>query len=202
MHPPLKRPTSNNDIVNHILAVEGWPKFTNDPDDPGGPTKGGITHTTLAKWRGVASCTPEEVEALEIDEAMAIYNEDYIEVPHFDRIGDLMLRMQVIDIGVLHGQGTATKMLQEALGVATDGRWGPATEAVVVAAVSSGNAHNVALRVSAARGRYIGRIVTDNWKKGDKTKAKYDAGWQDRAMAFVDLEATRYRRATDVEKED
>ena len=40
------------DCLEKILEREGWPKYTDHPDDRGGPTKGGITLGTLRSWRG------------------------------------------------------------------------------------------------------------------------------------------------------
>ena len=38
------------EIIDDVLEAEGS-KYTNDPADPGGPTRWGITLKTLRRWR-------------------------------------------------------------------------------------------------------------------------------------------------------
>ena len=68
-----------SDCLAFTFQEEGG--YTNDPNDPGGPTKFGITQQTLAIWRG-DSVTAEDVQALTINEATAIYGTKYFNAMH------------------------------------------------------------------------------------------------------------------------
>jgi lysozyme family protein len=113
-------------LISAILIREGWPKYTNDPADHGGPTKGGITIPDLELFRE-KRCTAVDIENLTEDEVRAIYRFQYITHWKFDQIPDPWAQEFIIDTGVLQGQGTAAKMLQAVLGVPQDGNLGPTT---------------------------------------------------------------------------
>ena len=51
--------------------------YVNNPKDPGGATKCGITHRTLAVIWGVAGVTPAQVKALTNEEAVKIWRRSY-----------------------------------------------------------------------------------------------------------------------------
>lgn len=172
---------TNQAIVDHILKSEGWPKYGNDPNDRGGPTKGGITLGTLQDFRGRAVGV-EELQNLTEAEAREIYEWRYIVTPKFDQIADDLLRLQVVDAGVLSGPGRAVQWLQEAAGVAIDAALGPRT----LAAVAAQPAHAVALRFAAARIAGLARIVSR-----DPSQSKFVLGWMNRATSFLTHEATR-----------
>jgi lysozyme family protein len=126
-------------IINDVIAREGS-AYTNDPKDSGGPTKYGITHTTLARYRGAKSVTPEQVENLTRAEAFNVYNWLYASKPGFDKIVALSpaIGAEVIDTGVNCGVGVAGTILQRCLNafnlggtkyrdILVDGDCGPAT---------------------------------------------------------------------------
>ena len=103
------------------VGVEGG--YVNDPADPGGETKFGISHRSYPDI-GIKSLT--------MDQAKAIYLRDYwtpagcSSMP--ERIGHL-----VFDCAVHHGVKTAIKLLQRALKVADDGEFGPITRGTLTA---------------------------------------------------------------------
>ena len=119
-----------DEIIDGIIKAEGS-TFTNDPADPGGPTKFGITQKTLGEYLG-RKARVEEVKALTEQQARTIYLQLYVKGPGFDDLPD-PLRVLVIDSGVNHGQKTAAKLLQQAVNDAAphvaplvvDGVWGP-----------------------------------------------------------------------------
>ncbi|MGE0109756.1 MAG: glycoside hydrolase family 108 protein [Bdellovibrionales bacterium] len=174
------------DILDDILRREGWPTYTNDPSDRGGPTKGGITLATLAAWRG-NPVTAEDVRDLGEAEARAIYESEYITKPCFDKITNDLLRAQVVDAGVLHGQSTAIKWLQAIAGVKTDGCFGPVSQG----AVNAMSARDVGIKFAALRIRFIGAIVSKNYQARQsgltqKDQSRFASGWLNRATAFLD----------------
>lgn len=94
--------------------------YSNHPDDPGGPTKYGVTHRTLAAHRGVKSVTAAQVKALTLAEAEDVYRRSY----WGQSGGDLLpvgLDYAAFDFGVNSGPARAVKSLQKVVGVAQDG---------------------------------------------------------------------------------
>lgn len=104
--------------------------YSNNKSDPGGPTKYGITHRTLAAHRGVSSVTAAQVKALTLKEAEEIYRRSY----WTQSGGDLLpagLDYAAFDFGVNSGPARAVKSLQKVVGVAQDGIVGGQTLAAV-----------------------------------------------------------------------
>ncbi len=104
--------------------------YSNRKTDSGGPTKYGVTHKTLAAYRGVASVTAQQVKELTLNEAEDIYMTGYW--PQSG--GDLLpagLDYAAFDFGVNSGPARAVKVLQKLVGVAADGNIGPQTVAAV-----------------------------------------------------------------------
>lgn len=104
--------------------------YSNNKSDPGGPTKYGITHRTLAAHRGVPSVTAAQVKALTLKEAEEIYRRSY----WTQSGGDLLpvgLDYAAFDYGVNSGPARAVKSLQKVVGVVQDGIVGGQTLAAV-----------------------------------------------------------------------
>lgn len=103
------------------VGVEGG--YVNDPADPGGETRYGISKRAHPDV---------DIKSLTMDQAKAIYLRDYwtpsgcSSMP--ERIGHL-----VFDCAVHHGVKTAIKLLQRALKVADDGEFGPVTRGQLLA---------------------------------------------------------------------
>lgn len=98
-----------------IIGIEG--AYTNDPVDPGGETKFGISKRSYPNV---------EIKALTIDQAKAIYLRDYWQKLSCDQM-PAPLDLFVFDSGVNQGTGPAATMLQSAVGAITDGAIGPKT---------------------------------------------------------------------------
>lgn len=194
---------TNQTIIDYLLDVEGWPKYTNNPNDKGGPTRGGITLRTLRSWPGYAAAEAETLKSLPDYIARQIYANMYIETPKFDKIDDALLRWQIVDAGVLHGPARTKHWLQEAVGLTgsdVDGILGPKTLSIInnmptldpwpdvltwpdVLAI---HFHSTALKFAAIRLRFIASIV-----HGDHSQAVWINGWTARATKFIELEAER-----------
>jgi lysozyme family protein len=98
-----------------VITLEGG--YVNNPDDAGGETKFGISK---------AAYPNEDIKALTLDRAKAIYATDYWMKAGCDKLPDAV-RYDVFDTAVNSGVGTAIKCLQRALGVIDDGALGPKT---------------------------------------------------------------------------
>jgi lysozyme family protein len=110
-----------------VLAHEGG--YSNHPDDPGGPTKFGIT---LADYRRFAKADagPADVRAMLLDDAKLIYRARYWAVLRCDEL-PAGLDYAVFDYGVNSGVSRAAKVLQRIVGVDDDAVIGPVTLAAV-----------------------------------------------------------------------
>ena len=103
------------------VGVEGG--YVNDPADPGGETKYGISHRAYPDIG---------IKALTLDQAKAIYQRDYWQPANCDRMPERIGHL-VFDCAVHHGVKTAIKLLQRALRVADDGEFGPVTRGQLLA---------------------------------------------------------------------
>lgn len=109
------------------IRLEGG--YSDDPNDPGGATKYGITQTTLDAVRGrdLVAGLPAKVRDLTPDQAAAIYRTtDWAEI-RGDELPETLAPL-VLNVAVNMGEPEAVKLLQECLGfVNPDGIMGPAT---------------------------------------------------------------------------
>lgn len=164
-------------ILDELMSREG--DFSDDPSDAGGPTRFGVTASTLGNWRGWRRpATRAEVQVLTRVEAKAIYLARYIEQPGFtpSNVPDEALRIALIDDGVNAGPTTAVKRLQRVLGVAPDGVFGPDT----VRALSQKDPQWVRREVVKARCLHYAAIVRE-----DVTQRRFIVGWISRAFLFL-----------------
>ena len=121
-----------------VLREEGG--LSDNHADPGGLTNFGISQRAYPTL---------DIRALTEADARAIYSRDYWPLAH----GDFLpwpLCLFVFDHCVNAGRASALKLLQQGLGVAADGAWGPATAGALAAL---GPAKFDALAESYVRGR-------------------------------------------------
>lgn len=101
--------------IDRVLGHEGG--YVNDPRDPGGETKWGISKRQYPRV---------DIRNLTREQAKAIYRRDYWEPVHADDLPAAM-RFQMLDVAVNHGVERAVRFLQEAAGATVDGKLGPIT---------------------------------------------------------------------------
>jgi lysozyme family protein len=134
-----------------IVGVEGV--YSNDPKDPGGETKFGITKRSYPQL---------DIKALTLADAKSLYLKDYWGPIHGDDI-PWPLAMFVFDAEVNQGRGAAIKLLQKSLGVKQDGSFGPST----VKAVAKANHQELCSLFMADRAlRYTGTRNFDTFGRG------------------------------------
>ena len=102
--------------VKVILQHEGG--FVNNPNDPGGETKYGISKRAYPN---------EDIKNLTIDRATQIYFKDYWQPLNLYLINSDLLALHIFDVAVNSGVGTAVKMLQKVVGTVQDGALGKIT---------------------------------------------------------------------------
>lgn len=181
----MRHPDTIDEIIDGILAAEGWPNFVDHPDDRGGPTKGGITLETLDKYRMVhdrSTASLADLKNLDEGEARKIYLDCYVLEPGFHEIADTPLMFNVIDAGVLHGTGWAARRLQEVAEVTVDGILGEET----LGAVNDGPDGPLSLNLRFTR-RRIDKCI--RIARARPSQLKWLAGWVNRAGVFLELEA-------------
>lgn len=106
-----------DEALRRLLVHEGG--YSNDPGDPGGPTKYGITIIDYRKYinpRGTAN----DVKNMTVDQAKIIYRAHYANPLHFDDLPS-GVDYAVFDYGVNSGISRAAKVLQRLVGAGVDG---------------------------------------------------------------------------------
>lgn len=164
-----------HDCVAVIFHHEGG--YVDHPDDPGGATNLGITHTTLAAWRGRA-VSRADVRALDLDEAREIYRANYWNALSCDQL-PAGVDLVAFDFGVNAGVRRAAKMLQTVLGVAADGQIGPIT----VAAAERADARHVVEAFSDARLSYYRGLR--HWRTFGRGWSRRTNETRDRALEML-----------------
>lgn len=125
---------NNFDIAFWYLLGNEGTTFTNDPNDPGGATKYGVT---LRTFRSLVdqSATVSDIENLTPDQAKVVYNLGYW-MPGPMRCADMVpleIAIAIFDVGILYGPNISAMLTQRALnqafgaGLAIDNDLGPAS---------------------------------------------------------------------------
>lgn len=100
--------------------------YVNNPKDPGGPTKYGVTINTLKAWRKNNRLTADDVKKLELGEATLIARSEYWNAIRGDDLPP-GLDYAVFDCAYNSGPAQAAKLLQRILNVSPDGVIGAKT---------------------------------------------------------------------------
>ncbi|WP_372572556.1 holin-associated N-acetylmuramidase [Ruegeria jejuensis] len=178
-------------IAQGIVAREGG--FVDDPDDPGGATKYGVTIHTMRRL-GLdldrdGDVDTSDVQALTRARAVEIFVAHYFERPRIDDLPQI-LHATVFDMYVNAG-AQAVKILQRLLremgfAVAVDGVIGPKTAG---AARQAAEPDALALRdaYGVARRNYYFRLADRRpaSRKYARTRAGGKGGWIRRAEEFL-----------------
>ncbi len=104
--------------------------YVDDPHDPGGATLKGVTQVTYSAWLKEHGRPNAPVRYASDADIQAIYREYFWNPVRGDDIYD-GLDLVIVDTGWGSGTHTAIRLLQESLGVAADGKFGPGTLAAL-----------------------------------------------------------------------
>ena len=178
-------------IAQDIVAREGG--FVNDPADPGGATKHGVTIGTLRRLgldlTGDGRVTIADVEAMTQTRAAEIFVDHYFHAPGLDRLPE-RIQASVFDMYVNAG-ANAVKILQRLLrqmgqSVTVDGIVGPQTIAASQAAAAAAPDH-LADAYGIARRNYYLRLadLRPESRKFARTREGTKGGWIRRAEEFI-----------------
>lgn len=152
-----------DDAFKRLIGHEGG--LSDDPNDPGGLTKYGISQRSYPNV---------DIKALTLDEAKSIYKRDYWNAVQMEHLPE-GIRFDLFDMAVNSGVSQAVKTLQRAVGAGEDGKLGPVT----IAAVRDLSDAQVVARFNGARLMFMTNLMT--WQHFGK-------GWARRIAANL-LEA-------------
>lgn len=134
-----------------LISHEGG--YVNDPRDPGGETKFGISKRAYPQV---------DIKNLTLDAAKAIYKRDYWDRAQCDKLPP-QLAYLLFDAAVNSGIGQAIRFLQRAVNLADDGVIGPMT----LAAVGRVDAEAISARFLGQRLEFMTKLTTwDAFGKG------------------------------------
>lgn len=158
-----------SDIIGDILVREGGSTVTNDPTDRGGKTQYGLSQVNNPGAWADGKVTEEE--------ARAIYQRKYIDIPHFNQLPSI-LQPLCIDWGVVSGPQLVIGELQAQLKLPIDHILG--TQTLAALPLTPEGLISLTNRLVARRIMQVGRIISK-----DSSQAKYAAGWLSRALSFL-----------------
>ena len=179
------------EIARAIVAREGG--YVNDPDDPGGATKYGVTIHTMRRLgldlTGDGRITHADVKRLTREQAETIFVEHYWQRPRISALPDA-LQASVFDMYVNAGSN-AVKVLQRLLAdmghdLAADGAIGPQTIAAAHKAAAAAP-DLIADAYGIARRNYY-YALADSRPASRKFARRRDGGkggWITRAEEFI-----------------
>lgn len=179
------------EIAREIVRREGG--YVNDPDDPGGATKYGVTIHTMRRLgldlTGDGKVGIEDVKALTEADAVKVFKDHYFHGPRIDELPEV-IQDTVFDMYVNAGSN-AVRILQRLLGkfgqpVGVDGGIGPQTLAAAAKVAQIAPKH-FADAYGIERRNYYYRIGDRRAasRKYARTRAGGKGGWIKRAEEFI-----------------
>ncbi|MEM8537334.1 MAG: holin-associated N-acetylmuramidase [Pseudomonadota bacterium] len=179
------------EIASQIVGREGG--YVNDPDDPGGATKYGVTIHTMRRLgldlTGDDQVTEADVRVLTRAHAVSIFVAHYFRRPRIDRLPE-PLQASVFDMYVNAG-ANAVKILQRLLAdmridVAVDGVIGPQTANAAAQAMAAAPDHLVDAYGIARRNYYYDLAARrPASRKYARRRDGGKGGWIKRAEEFI-----------------
>lgn len=154
-----------NNCFDRLIGHEGG--YVNDPADPGGETKWGISKRSYPHL---------DIPLLSREEAKAIYEKDFWNVLSPAKLPASVV-YQLFDFAVNSGPDTAIRYFQTALGVAADGDFGPYSQKIAASTSES----DMIMKLLATRLDFMTRLR--NWPN-------HSRGWARRIAQNLRYAAT------------
>jgi lysozyme family protein len=162
--------------MDFTLAHEGGWYDGSQPHDLN-PTMQGVTQKSYDAYRAAVGLPKQTVRRITRPELDAIYR-SYWDAANCDAVGNLT-SMALFEHAINAGPVTAVKVLQRALGVSDDGKFGPITRA----AIASHADQSLALRMLWERLRYYHRLA----RPSNSRHRQSLPSWLGRTLALRDL---------------
>lgn len=150
--------SSFQQVINRVLGHEGG--YVNDPADPGGETKWGISKRSYPMLN---------IKSLTREDAIAVYFKDFWMPLKAERLHD-GTAYQLMDSAVNSGISQSIRLLQRALDVADDGHFGPNS----LAASQTMSESDQIMRFNAERIEFMTKLK--NWPNHGKGWMRRIAG--------------------------
>lgn len=141
---------NTREAIYVIIDIEGG--YDNDPRDPGGETKYGISKRSYPN---------EDIKNLTKERAYEIYLEDFWNKVQADKL-PFPLNLLVTDFAVNSGPSRAVKVLQMVVKTTQDGVIGPKT----IAAVKASNLEDLCVNYMTAREFFLLSLGKSHYIKG------------------------------------
>ena len=167
----LSKITDKDSCILAVIDREGL--FSNDPSDPGGATKYGITLRTLSAFKGIP-CAIDDIKNLNLDEAKQIYDIYFWEDHKLSQL-DVGIAHFLFDSIIQHGKKPII-WIQQILNLKADGIIGPNT----INAINKANQLFLISELSIIRNFFYERLAV---------YSTYMHGWK-RRLFEVTIEAT------------
>jgi lysozyme family protein len=169
-------------FFNRLLQEEGG--YVDNPNDPGGPTKYGVTLAEYIRSGGTdlngdGQINADDIKLLTTNDAFNIAKKDYWDPINGDLINNQSIANFIFDWGYNAGIRTAGRYVQRVLGfnpANIDGIIGPAT----VNAINSANQENLFNSLKATRESFYRAIAANNPKQ-----AGFLNNWLSRNNSFT-----------------
>lgn len=168
-------------LISKLLFWEGGEKYTNDPDDPGGPTRFGITLSTW-KLKGEdpdkdkdGDVDADDVKLLTKEDFLVMTKQNFWDKAKADFINNQSVAEYIVDWGFNAGMAVPIKATQRILGLLIDGQCGPKT----VQAINAHDQQELHDRLVNARVAFYEEIIQRN-----PVLVKYRKGWLRRALSY------------------
>ena len=175
--------------IDFTRQWEGW--ISNDPDDPGGITKYGISlrflrgvDKSLGDVDGDGDVDENDIKALTWEQAEALYKKEFWDALDLDYTPSIAA-IALFDTAVNMGRNRAVKILQESINtylykVDVDGDYGPQTKEALRQLLTHGNP-SFGDRFCIYRLKHYQQIIA-----AKKKLAKFFCGWTNRTIALSD----------------
>ena len=143
-----------DEVFYRVIGHEAG--YVNNPKDPGGETKWGISKRSYPKLN---------IKTLTIEQAKEIYLNDFWNVIDGDSL-QRPIAFQLMDFAINSGPETSIRYLQRALGVADDGYFGPISKK----AMKDMSQTDMIMRLNAERLEYMTKL--SNWPNASRGWAR------------------------------
>lgn len=169
--------------LDHLLDLEGYPGYVDDPHDHGGETFAGISRRYWPNWPGwtLVGTLKESAEAKrrmtenrQLRQMVSVFYRQHFWTRYLERMAHQDLAEWVFQMGVNCGLKQPVKFLQRALCIVDDGMFGRYTEDALRRADPSVILHSCRQE---ARKFYLALAAKDD------SQTRFLRGWLNRANA-------------------